>query len=265
MQIDTGTEKLLASKADGIGRITFNNPERRNAMAVAMWEALPRAIADFEADPEVRVVVLNGAGGKAFVSGADISEFEKVRNTPEQVKEYEERSARATDRLLNCAKPTIAMIRGFCIGGGISLALCCDIRIASDGSKFGVPAARLGLGYKWDGVHRLVNLVGPSYAKEIFFTARQFSAGEASDMGLINRAVADDELEAYVEDYCARVAENAPLTMFAAKRSVDMLAEARGFDPEEANRLVRACFDSEDYREGRQAFMEKRKPVFRGV
>jgi len=183
----TGSEKMLARKAGGIGWMTFNNPERHNAVSMEMWHAAERILTDFAADDAVRVVVVTGAGGKAFVSGADISEFAEKRSSRETIANYNAVAERASNALAACAKPTIAMIQGWCIGGGVGIALCCDMRIASEDSRFGVPAARLGIGYAYGGVARLADLVGPSFAKEIFFTARQFDAAEAYQMGLINR------------------------------------------------------------------------------
>ncbi len=259
------TPNMIAEKVGSVGRLVFNKPSKHNATSTDMWEAIPVILDEFEKDPAIRVVVVTGAGDKAFVSGADISEFEKARNTPEQVAYYDKIGEIANMRLTKCSKPTIARIRGYCIGGGLAVALTCDIRIASDNSRFAVPAARLGLGYRASGIKTLMNLVGPSNAKEIFFTARQFSAQEAHGMGLINRVVPDTELDAYVDDYCRRIGENAPLTMHTAKRTVEELTRLDGKpDFERTTRLVQECFESEDYIEGRRAFMEKRKPVFKG-
>jgi len=259
------TPNMIAEKVGPVGRLVFNKPAKRNATSTDMWEAIPVIIDAFEKDPEVRVVVVTGAGDQAFVSGADISEFEKARSTPEQVAYYDKIGEVANARLAKCSKPTIARIRGYCVGGGVGVALTCDIRIASDNCKFAVPAARLGLGYRAAGLKTLMDLVGPSNAKEIFFTARMFSAQEAQGMGLVNRVVADAELDAYVDDYCRRIAENAPLTMHAAKRVVEELTRLDGKpDFHRTSALVKECFDSEDYIEGRRAFMEKRKPVFKG-
>ncbi len=263
MQLET--TKMLVEKENGIGWIIFNQPEKRNAVSVDMWAAIPAIMADFEADDAIRVIVMKGAGDKAFIAGADISEFGEKRNSPETTKYYDAVSADAHAALVKSSKPVIAMINGFCIGGGVAVALSADIRIAADNTRFAVPAARLGLGYGADGLKRLIGIVGPAFAKEIFFTARQFDHAEALAMGLVNRVVTACDLDTYVRDYAARIADNAPLTMRAAKMTIDELmkdAERRNLDKCEA--AIEACFDSDDYREGRTAFMEKRKPHFKG-
>jgi enoyl-CoA hydratase len=259
------TERMIAEKDGAIGWITFNNPARHNAVSMVMWEALLDIVSDYDRDESIRVIVIKGAGDKAFISGADISEFEEKRSSPETTRAYNATSHKANKALKYVGKPTIAMIRGYCIGGGVALALSCDMRIAADGAKFGVPAARLGLGYEYDGVRKLMDVVGPSFAKEIFFTARQFTAQEAVAMGLVNRTVADDLLESYVRDYAATIAANAPLTVSSIK---SIVAEALKDDAERdialCEQVVDQCFNSADYVEGRTAFMEKRKPVFKG-
>jgi enoyl-CoA hydratase len=259
------TPNMIAEKSGPVGRLVFNKPHKHNATSTDMWEAIPVILDDFEKDLAIRVIVVTGAGEKAFVSGADISEFEKARNTPEQVAYYDRIGEVANARLNKCSKPTIARIQGYCIGGGMAVSLLCDIRIASDNSKFGVPAARLGLGYRASGLKILMDLVGPSTAKEIFFTARHFSAQEALGMGLVNRVVPDAELDSYVDNYCKMIGENAPLTMYAAKRTIEELTRLDG-EPDfpRLSGLVKECFDSEDYIEGRRAFMEKRRPQFKG-
>jgi enoyl-CoA hydratase len=263
--IDTGTERLEAHKDGALGWVTFNNPERRNAVSLDMWQGIPLALAQLEADPEVRVIVFRGAGDKAFVSGADISQFERERGSHEANQRYSESAAAATRAMERLGKPAIAMIRGFCMGGGLVIALSCDLRIASDDARFGIPAARLGLGYGYEGVQRLVDVVGPTLTSEILFTARQFSAAEASAMGLINRVTSVDELESLVREYAAMISNNAPLTLRAAKLAIKQTQQ----DPQrrkldEVRAAVAACFDSEDYAEGRRAFAEKRKPRFQG-
>jgi enoyl-CoA hydratase len=265
MTIALATENMLAEVDGAIGWMTFNKPARRNAVSLDMWEAIPVILDRFEQDPAVRVIVLKGAGEQAFVSGADISQFEKARSSEATNAAYDRISEEAGRRLATCPKPTIAMIRGFCIGGGLAIALGCDLRIANEDARFGIPAARLGLGYGASGVKKLMEVVGPAFTKEIFFTARHFSAAEAREMGLVNRVVADRSLESYIREYCAMIADNAPMTMHALKRTVGELTRGEEADLSACERLVKACFDSQDYVEGRRAFMEKRPPVFRGV
>ena len=256
---------MLAHVEDGVGWITFNQPNKRNAVSFAMWQAIPEIIEYFAESDEVRVVVLKGAGDKAFVSGADISEFEEVRNTPEQVEIYEAATGAANFALKSLEKPLIAMIRGFCIGGGMAIALTADLRVTADDGQFGVPAAKLGLGYGYSGIKELMNIVGPSFAKEIFFTGGRFNAADAEMMGLVNRVVPVDELESLVTVIATTIAENAPLTVKAAKAAINEGTK----NPDERQlglvaAMVEACFNSEDYKEGRRAFMEKRKPDFQG-
>ena len=259
------TTKMIAEKDGPIGHIIFNNPARHNAVSLDMWEAVPKILDDYEADDRIRVIVLSGAGGKAFVSGADISEFKEKRATEEAAAAYSRISEGARKRIEETPKPTIAMIRGYCIGGGVGTALACDMRIAAEGSRFGIPAAKLGLGYAYDGIRKLIDLVGPACAREIFYTARQFSAEEALRMGLVNQLVPPGELETYVRDYCEMIAANAPLTVRSVKVIVaEALKDAHARDMALTKRVVEECFASEDYAEGRTAFMEKRKPVFKG-
>jgi enoyl-CoA hydratase len=259
------TEKMIAQKDGAIGWITFNNPARHNAVSMVMWEALYDIVTDYAADDAIRVIVVKGAGEKAFVSGADISEFEEKRSSPETTRLYNATAQKASRALKDVDKPTVAMIRGYCVGGGVSTALACDLRIAAEGSTFAVPAAKLGLGYEYEGVRKLMDVVGPSFAKEIFFTARQFTAGEALAMGLVNRMVPGDQLESFVRGYADTIAANAPLTVSSIKTIVgEALKEESARDQALCQEVVDRCFNSADYIEGRQAFMEKRKPKFRG-
>jgi enoyl-CoA hydratase len=262
----TQTDKMLSRKEGRVGYVIFNNPERHNAVSLEMWEATARILEEFGKDDEVRVVVLTGAGGKAFVSGADISKFEDERSNEEAIARYNATVERANAAVYDYPKPTIAMIRGYCIGGGVGLSLCCDLRICSDNSRFAVPAAKLGLGYGYPGLKKLVDVVGPSFAKEIFYTARQFDAEEARMMGLVNRVVAPEELESYVKKYADMIGENAPLTIATTKFVIgQVVKEDSKRDLAKAAEMVKSCFESNDYVEGRRAFMEKRKPAFTGT
>jgi enoyl-CoA hydratase/carnithine racemase len=264
LSVATNGESRIDARKDGaIGWLIFSNPARRNAVSVGMWQAVPGALEDFAADPAIRVVVLAGAGDKAFVSGADISQFEAQRSTPEAVRRYEEIGEAAQSKLQNFDKPTLAMIRGYCIGGGVNIAAACDLRIAADDARFSIPAARMGLGYRASSMKKLVDVVGAAYAKEIMITARQFSAAEAKEMGLVHRVVSVVELEKLTREYCEAIAANAPLTMRAAKRIIREVSRSQ-YDAALCQSWVKECFDSADYVEGRKAFMEKRKPVFTG-
>lgn len=259
------TDKILTEKEDGIGRIIFNNPERHNAVSLEMWEAVTEALEDMKNDDNIRVVVVTGSGGKSFVSGADISKFEDERSSEEAIKHYDEVGRKAYFGLYNFPKPTIAMIRGYCIGGGVAVAICCDVRICTDNSSFGIPAAKLGLGYAFDKVRQLSDLVGPAFTKEIFFTGKRFTAADAIEMGLVNRVVSDNELDEFVKDYAETIAGNAPMTVASIKKIVgEIVKDETERDIETCEAMVKACFDSQDYIEGRRAFMEKRKPNFVG-
>jgi enoyl-CoA hydratase len=259
------TDRMIAEKEGGIGWITFNNPAKHNAVSKDMWDALADIVEDYNADESIRVIVLKGAGEKAFVAGADISRFEDERASEAAIKAYSDSVSRGYDAVLTSPKPTVAMIRGYCIGGGTGIAVCCDIRICSDDAQFGIPAAKLGLGYGYHNIRKLVDVVGPSAAKEIFYTARRFSAEEAKDMRLANRVVPAAELESYVREYAERISGNAPLTIKSVKATVgEIMKDPDDQDLELCKRHYDECFDSEDYVEGRRAFMEKRKPAFLG-
>lgn len=259
------TTTILIKRDDGIGQVVLNQPDRHNAISFDMWQGISRAMVEFAGDDSVRVIVVRGAGEKAFSAGADISEFAEKRATKEGVAEYDRIAHMANRDLAGIDKPTIAMIQGYCIGGGAEVALCCDIRIACEDARFGIPAAKLGLAYRWEEVYPLVRLVGPSYAKEILFTGRQFSAAEALGMGLVNRVVPRTELESRVDEYARRIASNAPLTIRAAKRTIaEAMKDPEDRDLDTVRALIDECFESRDYAEGRQAFMQKRRPEFKG-
>lgn len=257
--------RMLADKDGSIGWMIFDHPERRNAVTQAMWLQIGEILEDFAKDEAVRVVVLKGAGDKAFVSGADISQFGQQRRNAAEVAASNRLTDEARHALATFPKPTIAMIQGYCLGGGLAIALMCDLRFASEDSTFGIPAARLGVGYAAQSIALLQALVGPAFTREILFTGRRFSGEEASRMGLINRLLPQEELAGYVRDYSAMIGANAPLTIRATKlASTELLKAEAERDLAMVQRAVEACFDSADYHEGRTAFMEKRPPRFTG-
>jgi len=259
------TGRMQARREGAIGHMIFDNPEKHNAVSLAMWEEAERILADFETDRAIRVVVISGAGGRAFVSGADISEFEKARGTEEAQRIYNAKTRAVYRRLEAFPKPTIAMIGGYCIGGGLNLACACDLRICSEKASFSMPAAKLGLGYPFEAVKRLADVVGMPNARFLMFTGRRIDAEHAWEMGLAQEVVPHDRLEAAVEEVAKEIASNAPLTVQAMKFiSVQVLADPAERDLARCEEMVAACFASEDYKEGRRAFMEKRRPKFEG-
>ena len=260
------TQRVQAWVEASTLHIRFNNPVRHNALSVDMWEAVPALLAQAEQDSSIRLVVFSGAGEKAFVSGADISQFEDMRAAREAVARYEEMAETALMAIYNCAVPTLACIRGYCIGGGVNVAISCDIRIASTDSVFSVPAAKLGLGYRYSAMKNLVDLIGPGAAKDLFFTARKIDATEAKALGLVTRICAPDALPPLLEEYTHALADNAPLTVRAGKViTAQILKPSPDLDMALCQQLIQGCFASADYAEGRKAFMEKRKPVFKGI
>ena len=257
--------KILKAITEGVGVITFNNPAKRNAMSLDMWEGLGRALTELRDDENVRVVILVGAGDKAFVSGADISQFEKNRHNAAASEEYSRRSEAQRALLANFPKPTISCIRGFCLGGGMQVAMLTDIRIASENSQFGIPAAKLGIAYGYDGLRHLVSLVGPSWARLIMYTGMRIESKEALRIGLVDRVVADGELWNATMEIARTISENAPLAIQAAKITIaQVLKDPSARDMDAIKKIGMACMDSEDFREGRRAFMEKRPPRFSG-
>lgn len=259
------TDKMLARKDGAIGWMTFNNPARHNALSYEMRLAVIQILEEFENDDNIRVIVMHGAGDKSFVSGADISQFDKMRSTEEQQAEYERVSQMMQAKLSCLSKPLIAMIRGYCIGGGLQTALSADLRIASDDSQFAIPAGKLGIAYAGASVAKLVETVGPSTAKHILFTAKRFPAAEALRMGLVNQVVPAAELEAATRELASTIAGNAPLSLAASKVAVNELAKEPAHRNEAAAKAAaNRAMQSEDFKEGRQAFMEKRKPVWKG-
>ena len=256
---------LLSEVIDRIAWITFNNPARMNAMSQEMWDNSAALLDKYAKDDNVRAIVLRGAGNKAFVAGADISKFGSERASKEAMISYDKSVAGFHSSLNAVAKPTIAQVNGYCIGGGLAIAIGCDIRICSENSTFGVPAAKLGIGYKAKGIRELERLVGPAFTAEIFYTARQFSAEEARIMGLVNRVVTEVNLESTVGDMIGRIARNAPLSIKAVKESLIETGKPEiEWDLSAHEATVKQCQTSADYTEGRTAFMEKRKPNFIG-
>lgn len=258
--------KILAHARDGVGTVVFNQPEKRNAMSIAMWDGMAAALDGFAADAAVRCVVLEGAGGRAFVSGADISQFEQNRSDAEAQRHYNRMTSAGRKKLAEFPKPVIAKVQGFCMGGGLGIAMSCDMRIAGAGSEFGIPAARLGIAYGLDMVKNLVALVGPAHAHFILMTGGRIAAEEALRVGLINQLHPAEALDAAVARIAAIIAENAPLSLTANKRTVRaVLSDPAERDMAAIAAAADACFDSADYREGRRAFMEKRRPAFTGA
>ena len=264
MAYPTTTERVKTWVDGAVLHIRFNNPAKHNALSVDMWEAVPPLLERAVRDDNIRVIVFSGEGGKAFVSGADISQFEDMRAAKEAVKKYEAMAEAALEGIYECGKPTIACIQGYCIGGGVNVAISCDLRVASSKSVFSVPATRLGLGYRYSAMRNLTNLVGPGFAKDIFFTARRLDAAEALRIGLINRMAEPEGLDALLAEYTGAISTGAPLTIKAGKRIIREVLKNDEVDMELCRSLILECFESEDYLEGRRAFMEKRKPVFRG-
>ena len=259
------SDELVVQRSGNIATVVFNRPDVRNAFNLAMWSALPGVMEDLNRDPGVRAIVLRGAGEEAFASGADISEFKEHRKDRATAEAYNARTEAAYHALEASPKPTVAMIYGFCMGGGIAIALGCDLRFAAETGKFAIPAARLGIIYGLHSVKRLVALVGPAAAKDILFSARTFDATEACTMGFVDQVLPTTDLASFTYDYLARVADNAPLSVQGAKVVVEAIVEDGGLVKKtEIQRLQLATFDSEDYREGTAAFLEKRRPRFQG-
>jgi enoyl-CoA hydratase len=258
-------QKIYGRREGNVGHVVFNNRAKLNAVSLDMWEAFVGHLKDYEKDPEIRCVVVSGAGGKAFVSGADISKFESERANAEAQVRYESISKQGYEALYDFPKPTIAKITGYCIGGGMNLAACCDMRFCNEGARFGVPAAKLGLGYGFMRIERMSRIVGLPRAMEFLFTAKQYSSKEAYEMGLVNAVAPDAELDMLVAKTTDAIAQNAPLTIALAKAAAREIAKPESKqDHKKLEKMTEACFDSDDFKEGRRAFMEKRKPMFKG-
>jgi enoyl-CoA hydratase len=257
--------KMLADIEGGVGTITFNNPDKRNAMSLEMWRGLVEILDAFADDASVRVLVLAGAGTKAFVSGADISQFDSQRADAAAQRDYEVLTGAGRVRLAAFPRPVIARIKGYCLGGGLGIALQADLRIAAEDAEFGIPAARLGLAYGAGMVRQLVALVGPAQARMLLYTGTRIDAREAERIGLVNRTVPSEDLRDTVADLARTIAANAPLSIRAAKLAVAAAEAPASVEHDALEAAVAACFDSADYREGRAAFQEKRSPQFRGA
>jgi enoyl-CoA hydratase/carnithine racemase len=262
--LTTQEPQLAVEICGAVGGLIFSNPARRNAVTVGMWEAIPAALDRLAADESVRVVVVRGAGA-TFIAGADISEFERKRATADATAHYDRIARTAQERLSSFSKPTVAVVQGACYGAGVSLAVCCDIRIASENARFAIPAGKLGLGYRASGIKALMDLVGPARTLDLFYSADAIDAARAFAIGLVEHVVPDGDFAAFAQGYCERTAALAPLTLAAAKTAARAIGQAGdAYDRDLCERVVQACFESEDYAEGRRAFAEKRKPVFRG-
>jgi enoyl-CoA hydratase/carnithine racemase len=256
---------LIVEKRGAVGWIVFNQPAKRNAINGAMWRGIPRAMAQFDADSEVRCVAFRGAGAEAFASGADISEFEEIRAQKSSVAEYDGLLDEVLHSIQDSRKPSVAMIYGFCMGGGLEVALACDLRYCGRSAQFGIPAAKLGLAYNTEGHKRLIETVGHARAREIMFLGRRYNADEGLAMGLVNQVFHDAELDSEVGGIITQLCENAPLSIANSKTIIEEYVKAAGV-PDEANMTaaIERCAKSGDYQEGRRAFMEKRKPAFKG-
>ncbi len=258
--------ELILRRQGPIGRLVFSNPTRFNAMTAEMWAGVPGALAALDADPAIRVIVLEGDADRAFVSGADISQFESQRTDPAAQARYNAAVEAAYQAPIDCSKPVIASIRGVCMGGGLGLAAACDLRFCRDDARFRMPAGRLGLGYGIAGVERFLTVIGLQNTLDIFFSARVFDAADALRMGFVSRVSNAADHEAQVDEWCRQVADNAPLTLRALKRTAIARA-GHAHDEQEMQAVhaaIAACFASDDYREGALAFMEKRAPRFSG-
>jgi enoyl-CoA hydratase/carnithine racemase len=258
-------QKIYGRREGAVGHVVFNNPAKLNAVSLDMWDGFVKLMKEYEADSAIRCVVVSGAGGKAFVSGADISKFESERANAEAQVRYDAISKEGYESLYNFPKPTIAKVTGYCIGGGMNLASCCDMRFCNEGARFAIPAAKLGLGYGFLRLERLSHIVGLPRTMEILFSAKQYSAKQAYDMGFVNEIAADAELDALVAKMTDAIAQNAPLTIALAKAAAREIAKPESQQNHaKLDAMAKACFDSADYKEGRRAFMEKRKPAFTG-
>jgi len=258
--------QVITEKKGAVGHVILSNVAKMNAMTMQMWQAVPLALQTFDKDPEIRVIVISGDGDKAFISGADISQFDQLRGTEDAQAQYNAAVNAAYMAPILCSKPVVASIRGYCFGGGLGFAASCDVRICAEDAQFRMPAARLGLGYDPKGVKRFMDILGAANTADIFYSARRFDAKDALRMGFVNQVHSVDDLPVKTQEYVQLISENAPLTMAAAKFAIRQgLMDESEKDLDHAKQMVKDCFSSEDYKEGRKAFAEKRLPNFRGV
>nr|WP_321456496.1 enoyl-CoA hydratase [uncultured Cohaesibacter sp.] len=259
------TDKIKIERSGAIGRIIINNEEKRNAVSLDMWQAIPEAIAQLDADNAVHVITISGAGNKAFVSGADIAEFDQVRKDTASASRYDDINAESYRAVRNASKPTIALIKGFCMGGGLGLAAACDLRLSNEAGKFGIPAAKLGIGYPTKAIADIVTIIGPANAKEMYLTARVYDAMAAEKLGFLHAVFSDDTFDKQADDYCQSVAQLAPLSHQYHKAAIhNAINQIDCITFDEVQAMSCTCLDSQDYKEGRNAFAEKRKPEFTG-
>lgn len=263
--IDTGTDKIIASKEGAVARLVFNNPDKLNAISLEMWEGMGRAVKAIEADPQVRVIVVSGAGGKSFVAGADVSKYEEERMGENAQEHYARTGEIGLSALYESSKVTIAAIDGWCIGGGISVAVSCDLRYCSEQSQFGQPAMRYGIGYRYKSLRRLVDIIGVPASKDMLLGGLRFSAHEAYAKGLVGRVLSAAEFQPFIDDIAGKIAIGAPLTAQQVKYTLaTILQDPDARDLDRCEEMFQTCYASKDYQEGIRAFAEKRKPVFTG-
>lgn len=263
--VDTGTDKIIAEKAGAVGKIIFNNPDKLNAVSLEMWSGLGVAVKAFEADPDVRVIVVSGAGEKSFIAGADVSKYEEERMGENAQEHYAKTGEVGLSALYDSTKVTIAAIDGWCIGGGISVAVCCDLRYCSEQSQFGQPAMRYGIGYRYKSLRRLVDIIGVPASKDMLLGGLRFTAQEAYAKGLVGRVLSEKEFSPFIDDIAGKIGSGAPLTAKQIKFTLaTILQDPSARDLDRCEEMFQICYASKDYKEGIRAFAEKRKPVFTG-